>query len=63
MFFLARDMGYRLAGMPMDPAMIWGMALIVGGLAIAAYGLLPDSRQVAGRSRPGRRPRTGARTG
>ena len=43
MFWMARGMGFRLAGMPMDPGMIFGMALIVGGVAIAAWGLLPKN--------------------
>lgn len=41
MFAMARAMNYRLAGMPMDSAMIFGMALIVIGTVVAAYGLLP----------------------
>ncbi|MFP5329209.1 MAG: MFS transporter [Alphaproteobacteria bacterium] len=41
MFLMGRDMGYRLAGMPMGADMVAGMAAIVGGVAIAAYGLLP----------------------
>ena len=41
MFMMGKDMGFRLYGMPMGADMYWGMALIVGGLAIAAYGLLP----------------------
>jgi putative MFS transporter len=41
MFLMARGMGYRLAGMPMDPGMIFGMFLIVGGVMVAAWGLLP----------------------
>jgi putative MFS transporter len=49
MFWMARGMGFRLAGMPMDPGMIFGMGLIIGGVAIAAYGLLPKnvSAQIA----------------
>jgi len=43
MFLMARDMGYVLAGMPMDPGMIAGMALIVGGIGLAGYGLLPKN--------------------
>ena len=43
MFLMARHSGYVLAGMPMDPLMYWGMALIVGGIGFAAYGLLPQS--------------------
>ena len=41
MFLMGRDNGFVLAGMPMDPGMIFGMALIVGGIFVAAYGLLP----------------------
>ncbi|WP_305098397.1 MFS transporter [Croceibacterium aestuarii] len=41
MFLVARDMGYRLNGMGMGPEMVWGMVLIVAGVAVAAYGLLP----------------------
>lgn len=41
MFLAAGSMDYRMAGMPMDSGMIVGMALIVGGVAIAGYGLLP----------------------
>ncbi|HEX8233649.1 MAG TPA: MFS transporter [Caulobacteraceae bacterium] len=41
MFATAGAMGYRLAGMAMDPAMLWGMVLIVVGVAAAAYGLRP----------------------
>ena len=41
MFAMARAMHYRLAGMPMDTPMLVGMGLIVGGVLVAAYGLLP----------------------
>ena len=41
MFLMARHSGFVLAGMPMDADMLWGMALIAIGIAIAAYGLLP----------------------
>lgn len=41
MFWMARDMGFRLAGMPMDGDMLAGMALIVAGIGLAGYGLLP----------------------
>jgi putative MFS transporter len=41
MFAMARAMHYHLAGMPMGGTMIFGMALIVGGVFVAAYGLLP----------------------
>ena len=42
MFWMGREMGFALAGMPMDPGMIFGMYLIVGGVGVAAYGLLPS---------------------
>jgi putative MFS transporter len=41
MFMMGRDMGFHLAGMPIGTDMILGMVAIVGGVAIAAYGLLP----------------------
>src|SRR6266545_4584039 len=41
MYVGARAMGYRLAGMPMDPSMKAGMALIVAGIALSGYGLVP----------------------
>jgi putative MFS transporter len=41
MFAMARSMHYHLAGMPMDTMMLSGMALIVSGTLVAAYGLLP----------------------
>ena len=41
MFWMGRDNGFRLADMPMDAAMVWGMALIVLGIVVAGYGLLP----------------------
>ncbi|MEO6218432.1 MAG: MFS transporter [Sphingomonas sp.] len=41
MFLMAKDMHYHLAGMPMDTGMIVGMFLIVGGVIVAAWGLLP----------------------
>ena len=43
MFLMGENMGYRLAGMPMDNGMLVGMAAIVIGIAIAGYGLLPKS--------------------
>ena len=41
MFAMARAMHYRLAGMPTDRMMIFGMGLIIAGIFVAAYGLLP----------------------
>lgn len=40
-FVMARDMGFVLAGMPMDAGMVWGMVAIVAGVVLAGYGLLP----------------------
>src|SRR5881398_891757 len=40
---MARDSGYILAGMPMDAGMLLGMAAIVVGAGLAAFGLLPKS--------------------
>jgi MFS transporter, putative metabolite:H+ symporter len=41
MYVQAKDMGYRLAGMPLDVGMIVGMVLIVAGLAATIWGLIP----------------------
>jgi putative MFS transporter len=41
MFLMGKAMHYRLAGMAMEPEMVVGMAAIVGGLLVAAWGLLP----------------------
>jgi len=41
MFWMGKDMGFVLAGMPMDNGMLFGMFLIIAGIGIAAYGLLP----------------------
>lgn len=41
MYVEARDMGFKLAGMPLDVSMIVGMVLIVTGLAATFYGLVP----------------------
>jgi MFS transporter, putative metabolite:H+ symporter len=41
MYTEARDMGYRLAGMPLDAPMLIGMVLIVAGLGVAIWGLIP----------------------
>ncbi|MEV4740961.1 MFS transporter [Streptomyces sp. NPDC049555] len=41
MYLHARHMGYRMAGMPMDAAMLTGMGLILAGLAAVTAGLLP----------------------
>lgn len=41
MYWMGRNMGFHLAGMAMDAGMIWGMVLIVSGVGLAAFGLLP----------------------
>ena len=41
MFWMGRFNHFHLADMPMDGGMLWGMALIVGGIVVAGYGLLP----------------------
>jgi putative MFS transporter len=41
MFMMGRSMHYRLYGMPMGAEMYFGMAAIVIGCLVAAYGLLP----------------------
>jgi putative MFS transporter len=46
MFLMGRMSGFRLAGMPMGADMYVGMAAIIAGVAIAAYGLLP--RNISG---------------
>ena len=45
MFWMGRTTHFRLAGMPMSPGMLTGMALIVIGVALAASGLVPSGRQ------------------
>ena len=40
-FMMARSMGVGIAGMAMGGEMVAGMALIVAGIAVAAFGLLP----------------------
>lgn len=45
MFWMGRATHFRLAGMPMSTGMLAGMALIVAGVALSAYGLLPSGRQ------------------
>jgi putative MFS transporter len=43
MFWMGRNTHFMLVGMPMDSDMIFGMFLIVAGIGIAAYGLLPKN--------------------
>jgi len=42
MYFDAKDMGYRLRGMPFDGTMLVGMGLIFLGIGLTVYGLLPS---------------------
>ena len=44
MLAMAHRMGNRLAGMPMEPQMWAGMALILLGVPAAIYGALPGRR-------------------
>lgn len=44
-FARAAGMGYRMREMPMSGLMLAGMALIVGGLALATYGIVPLGRR------------------
>lgn len=52
MFWMGRHHHFMLAGMPMGSDMLVGMGLIIGGVAVAAYGLLPRdvSKHVAASS-------------
>jgi len=43
MFLMGRHNHYVLAGMSMDAGMLAGMAAIVGGIGLAAFGLLPKA--------------------
>jgi MFS transporter, putative metabolite:H+ symporter len=51
MYLMAKDMGYRLAGMEPDGPMLLGMALIGVGLVLSLYGLMPvNSRAIRARA-------------
>ncbi len=39
MYIMGKDIGYRLAGMPMDGLMQFGMIAIIVGLIASLYGL------------------------
>lgn len=43
MFLACADMGYQMAGMPTDPGMVLGMALIVAGAVLSGWSLLPKN--------------------
>lgn len=51
MFLMGESLDYRLAGMPMGSDMVAGMVLIVVGLLVAAWGLLP--KNIAGQRAAG----------
>ena len=53
MLMMAADMGYQLAGMPMNKLMVSGMTLIPCGFALACYGLVPH---FSGMARSGETP-------
>lgn len=55
MYLMAAPMHYRLAGMPMSPGMLLGMALIPLGLCLAAFALAPPRRMATGDARPAAR--------
>ena len=59
MHWMVRHCGFVLVDMPMDAGMPWGMALIVGGIALTGYGLLPEKVARSGRSRGQSRAATG----
>src|SRR4249919_1608845 len=42
MFWMGHNNGFVLYGMPMGSSMIFGMYLIIAGVAAACYGLLPS---------------------
>jgi len=41
MFYMARERHYRLAGMPVTTEMAVGMCLLLVGVGLTAYGLVP----------------------
>jgi len=43
MYINAAGMGYRLAGMPMSTSMSIGMCMVIAGLAITLYSLIPPA--------------------
>ena len=53
MYWMGRNDGFHLADMPMDAGMLWGMALIVVGIVVTGYGLLPRNLGSSDRSMAG----------
>lgn len=43
-YFGSKGMGYRMGGMTMSGLMFAGMAMIIGGMCLTAYGLMPADR-------------------
>ncbi len=41
MYWMARDVGFKMVGMPMDDTMVTGMVAIVVGMIASLYGLYP----------------------
>jgi putative MFS transporter len=52
MYWMGRANGFRLAGMPMDGGMLAGMFLIVAGIVVSIYGLLPATGPQRGLGSP-----------
>lgn len=50
-FFASAGMGYHMGGMQMSRLMLTGMLMIIGGMALTAYGLMPASRATTTRQR------------
>ena len=48
-FIGSAGMGYHMANMQMSRLMLAGMGLIIGGLALSAYGLMPSARSSTAR--------------
>jgi putative MFS transporter len=48
MFLECADMGYRMAGMPMGSGMMIGMGLIVLGIVVTGYSLMPERGSESG---------------
>src|SRR5579875_422910 len=45
MFWMGRNNGFHLAGMPMGNGMLFGMFLIVAGFVATGWGLMPGRRR------------------
>ena len=47
MFMMAAPSGFKMVDMPVDGVMIAGMFLIVAGLILSVYGLIPRQAALA----------------